>query len=261
MTTPYILGKSVAEFNEPSTTFLYALRRTEDGDLYLLKVNENDKSNVNLFGETIPSQFADYALGDDFFEGRGEDHVLDYTTADVKYEQWKFVNSEQTYYIDSDGYFTLDTSNLQLSEIEDIQIPAGHQQSFTISGENYNINLFDKLIEMGWNGLSSVALTISGNIGSTHPRKAALSIDKLFKNGLTIINNGNIVGCNGNLQNDPVVNRNFGIAISIEVPVTEFTNNGLIKAGVFNSQYANAFRGWTNITTWDNNGTWIGYDD
>jgi len=261
MTTPYILGKSVAEFNDPSSTFLYALRRTEDGDLYLLKINENDGSVIELFGENIPDAFAEYSLGDDFFEGRGEDHVLDYATSDVKYEQWKFLNSEQTYYIDSDGYFTLDTSNLELAPIEDIQIPNGHQQTFTLAGENYNINLFDKLIEMGWNGLSSVALTINGNIGSTHPTKAALTIDKLFKNGLTIINNGNIVGCNGNLQNDPVVNRNFGIAISIEVPVTEFTNNGLVKAGVFNAQYANAFRGFDNIDTWENNGTWTGYDD
>lgn len=261
MTTPFILGKSVAEFNDPASTFLYALRRTEDGDLYLLKVNENDGSVIELFGENIPAAFAEYALGDDFFEGRGEDHVLDYATSDVKYEQWKFVNAEQTYYIDSDGYFTLDTSNLELAPIEDIQIPNGHQQAFTLAGENYNINLFDKLIEMGWNGLSNVALTISGNIGSTHPTKAALTIDKLFKNGLTIINNGNIVGCNGNLQNDPVVNRNFGIAISIEVPVTQFTNNGLVRAGVFNSQYANSFRGKSNITTWVNNGTWTGYDD
>ena len=262
MTTPYILGKSVEEYNNPSATYLYALRRTEDGDLYLLKVSDTDpNADFQLFGEEVPAAFDDYQLGDDFFNGRGEDHELSFSSADVKYEQWKWVNAEQTYYIDSDGNFTLDTSKLQLSEVEDIQIPTGHQQTFTIVGENYNINLYDKLISMGWNGLSEAIVTINGNIGSTHPSKPALTIDKQFKNGVSIINNGNIIGCNGNLQNDPVVNRYNGYAILIETAVESFTNTGLMKAGVFNSQYANVFRGYANITTFSNTGTWIGYDD
>lgn len=262
MTTPYVLGKSVEEYNNPTSTYLYALRRTEDGDLYLLKVSETDPdASFKLFGEEVPADFEDYQLGDDFFNGRNEDHELVYDTADVKYEQWKWLNSQQTYYIDADGNFTLSTGNLELAQIEDIQIPVGHQQTFEIVGENYNVNLYNKLIEMGWNGLSEAIVTVTGNIRSTHPRKASLVIDKEFKNGLTIINNGNIIGCNGNLQSDPVVNRYYGIAINIETAVDTFTNSGLVKAGVFNGQYANVFRGFENIDTWTNTGTWTGYDD
>lgn len=263
--SPYVLGKSIDEFKNSPGTYLFALRRTEDGDLYLLKSKLTEAGDsAQLFGDDMPAEFIDYDFpGDDFFDGRGADKELEFSTDDVKYEQWKWEDSIRSYYLDTDGNFVLVTGeNIELSPIEDIQPPAGHMQTFSIVGENNNVNLYDKLISLGWNGVSEVTVNITGNIGSTSPTKPALMIDKQFKNGVTIINTGNIIGCNGNLQNDPVNNRYNGVAIIVETTVDQFTNNGLVKAGVFNGQYANVFRGFSNIGDFDGtNGTWIGYDD
>jgi hypothetical protein len=265
MTTPYVLGQSVGDFENSPGVYLFALRRTEEGDLYLLKVNLNDPNDsAQLFGDDMPAEFADYTFpGDDYFDGRDAAKLLEFSTDDVKYEQWKWEDSIRSYYIDTEGNFVLVTGeNVELPAIEDIQIPNGHAQTFDIVGENFNINLYDKLISMGWNGLSEVTVNITGDIGSTNPVKPALLITKQFKNGLTIINTGNIIGCNGNLQHDPVDNRYNGVAIVIETAVDTFTNSGLVKAGSFNGAYANVFRGFNNIDTWDNDGgTWTGYDD
>jgi hypothetical protein len=265
MTTPYVLGKSVENFKSSDGTYLFALRRTEDGDLYLLKAKLNDPNQeYELFGTAMPVEFADYDIpGDDWFDGRNEDHTLQFTREEVKYEQWKWEDTLRSYYIDSDGNFVLVTGeDVLLSQIDDIQIPVGHQQSFTIVGENYNINLYNHLIELGWNGVSEVNVTINGDIGSTHPSKPALLIDKQFINGLNIINNGNIIGCNGNLEYNPTANRYNGVAIIVETAVDSFENNGLLKAGVFNGEYANVFRGYSFVDTFEGSGgTWVGYDD
>jgi len=268
MTTPYILGKSVEEYNNPSVTYLYALRRTEDGDLYMLKSNIDSRStfSIEFFGDDgIPTAFSDFEFpGDDYFEGRGTDHELLYDSADVKYEQWKWVDRTQSYYIDNNGYLILNIGeHLPVTSVENIAIPAGHSQSFSIYGENYDINLYDTLISLGWNGISEVALTIEGNITSSRVGIPALYIDdREYINGISIINNGNIIGSNGNLDYNPVDNRNNGVAIAIETTITTFTNQGAIRAGSFNAQYANAFRGYDLITTYTNNGgSWIGYDD
>jgi hypothetical protein len=265
MTTPYVLGKSVEDFKNSPGVYLFALRRTEEGDLYLLKVNLNDPNDsAQLFGDDMPVEFVDYTFpGDDYFDGRNAAKTLEYSLDDVKYEQWKWEDSIRSYYVDTDGNLVLVTGeNIELSQFEDIKIPSGHAQEFDIVGENFNINLYDKLISLGWNGLSEVTVNITGNLRSTDPVKPALLIDRQFKNGLTIINTGSIVGCNGNLAHDPVENRYNGVAIVVETAVDQFTNSGLIKGGIFNSQYANVFRGYNNIDVFTSTGgTWIGNDD
>jgi hypothetical protein len=265
MSNTYVLGKTIADFSNSSDTYIFALRRNEDGELFLLKTNLNETSeDIKLFGNEIPVDFQSMDFpGDDYFEGRAADHTLENPIEDVKYEQWKWVNRTQSYYIDADGYFTLAIGeDINLSQVDDIIIPANHQQTFTIYGDVYDINLFDKLVEMGWNGISKVEVTIEGSIGSTHPSKPALFLDdRAYINGIDIINNGNITGCNGNINNNPVDNRNNGTAIVIDTSVSSFTNTGSLKAGVYNGNYANVFRGYDNIVEWTNTGSWIGYDD
>lgn len=264
MSDTYVVGKTVEEFNNSTDKYIFALRRTEDGDLYLLKANLTDSNEVvELFGEEVPAEFQSMDIpGSDYFDGRAQDHTLEYTTHDVKYEQWKWVNRTQSYFIDSDGFFTIAIGEEKhLPQFDDIRIPNGHSQQFTIVGNNYNINLYNMLIQMGWNGVSEVTVTNNGNIYSSQPTDAALVVDQKFLNGITIINNGNIIGCNGSLNNNPTDNRNFGLSISVETTVDSFVNNGTIKAGNFNGQYANVFRGYSNIVAYSGNGTWIGYDD
>jgi hypothetical protein len=267
MSDTYVVGKTITEFRNADDDYLFALRRTEDGDLYMLKSNIslNHSSVVELFGETPPDEFVEMDMpGDDYFEGRGTDHELVNTSAEVKYEQWKWVSRTQSYHIDSNGFLVLTVGeHLPVPAFEDVQIPYGHAQAFTLYGENYDVNLFDKLIQMGWNGISTVNLTIAGNLRSSHPQKSALYLDdRAFINGISIINTGNITGCNGDLTNNPVNDRNKGNAIAIETTVASFTNQGTIRAGSYNGQNANAFSGYSLITSYTNDGGhWYGYDD
>lgn len=265
MSDTYVVGKTVEEFKNSTDTYLFAIRKTDEGDLYLLKSNISEpQQNVELFGHTIPAEFQsiDYP-GDDYLDGRAEDHTLENTRDDVKYEQWKWVNRTQSYYIDQNGFFTLAVGeNRDLSEVDDIIITPNHVTSFTLVGEWYDVDLRNELIKMGWNGISRANVTITGNLHSSTPINAALTVKGDFPNGINITNNGNIFGCNGNSNFDPLDNRNYGVAISIETGVLTFTNGGTIKAGIFDGNYANAFRGYILISSFVNdNGSWIGYDD
>lgn len=264
MTTPYVVGKTVDQFKNSTDTYFFALRRSEDGDLYLTKTKLNSPSGtVDLFPSEVPELFADYDIpGDDYFDGRKEDHTLEYTEEELKYEQWKWVDGIRSYYIDSDGYFVVSIGkDVPLSIVEDIEVPTGHTQSFTLVGQRYNVNLYEELIQLGWNGVSEVTVTITGNIKSNSPTVPALTVDRPFVNGLTIVNNGSISGCNGSIEFNPTTNRNLGVAIAIDFAVDSFVNNGSLEAGIFNGEYANVFRGYSNIDSYSGAGTWIGYDD
>lgn len=267
MSNTYVLGKTIDDFNTPNDTYLFALRRNDDGDLYLLKTELRDSSKSELFGENIeniPAQFQTMEYpSDDYFDGRNANHTLQFTQDQVKYEQWKWVDRRQSYYIDANGFFTVCIGeDKELPYIEDIKIPVGHTQTFYLNGENYDVNLYDTLLGMGWNGVSSVVVHNNGNIRSSTVHNAALTLDnRAFINGVTIINNGSIIGYNGNLQYNPLNDRNLGLAISIETDIAEFTNVGTIKAGSFNNVFANAFRGFSHVDIFTNTGTWIGYDD
>lgn len=264
MTTPYVIGKTVDQFKNSSETYFFGLRRTEDGDLYLTKTKLNSGGDaVELFPTAVPAEFSSHEVpGDDYFDGRAEDHTLEYNAEELKYEQWKWVDGVRSYYIDSEGYFVVSIGkDVPLSIVEDIEVPQGHTQSFTIVGQNYNVNLYEKLIELGWNGVSEVTATITGSIKSNSPTVPALTIDKSFVNGLTIVNNGSISGCNGSIELNPITNRNFGVAVAIDYAVDSFVNNGTLEAGAFNGEYANVFRGYSNIDSYTGTGAWVGYDD
>lgn len=70
----------------------------------------------------------------------------------------------------------------------------------TIATNQTNLNLRDWAIANGWNGTSSIVITIAGgvNILSNNTGIVALTINGSWPNGVTLINNGNIVGRGGN---------------------------------------------------------------
>lgn len=87
--------------------YFYAIRRTDEGELFLSKIDQTKKGDsVTLIqGNATTNSFQNFDQGQDFFEGRDVFHEIVYE--DLKYEQFKWDNKSLFYYIDDDGYFTI----------------------------------------------------------------------------------------------------------------------------------------------------------
>jgi hypothetical protein len=83
--------------------FFYALRRTEQGELFFIKVDQldpNESIQVNKPGD--PSEnFNEFTQGQDFFEGRSQNHELLYTN--LNYEQLRWDDRNIYYYVNDEG--------------------------------------------------------------------------------------------------------------------------------------------------------------
>ena len=83
--------------------YFYGLRRTEDGDLYMGKLNTlspSDSLEINLpidSDETFP----DFEHGVDFTEGRDDNHTI--VWEGLNYEQYRWDNRSLFYYINDEG--------------------------------------------------------------------------------------------------------------------------------------------------------------
>lgn len=88
--------------------FFYAIRRNEDGELFLSKVDSAKKGDtvVVFTGEISAETLQNFEDGQAFFEGRDVYHELVYPDT-LKYEQYKWDDKSVFYYIDDDGQFTI----------------------------------------------------------------------------------------------------------------------------------------------------------
>jgi hypothetical protein len=83
--------------------YFYGLRRTDEGDLYIGKVDQlsaNDPVSINNPGN-IDDNFKDFDQGYDFFEGRDLNHAKPFKN--LRYEQFRWDDVNLNYYINSDG--------------------------------------------------------------------------------------------------------------------------------------------------------------
>ena len=83
--------------------YFYGLRRTDDGDLYLIKADAlktTDGVQVNKPGD--PTQnLPDFQRGIEFFSGRDEEHNKTYEN--LNYEQYRWHDRSLFYYVDDEG--------------------------------------------------------------------------------------------------------------------------------------------------------------
>ena len=87
--------------------YFYGLRRTDDGELYMGKLDQlraDDVITVNNPGAS-EDNYNDFELGIDFTEGRDVTHQLVY--ANIKYEQYRWDGRDVFYYIDDDGQLVI----------------------------------------------------------------------------------------------------------------------------------------------------------
>ena len=106
MPSTYYLGQSPDEALGDSPRYWYALRRNEDGELFLLRsdqLKDKDSIELNLPGE--PSEnFEDFEPGIDYFDGIQEDHEVEYDN--LVWTQYRWDNRNLLYYVDNQGRLT-----------------------------------------------------------------------------------------------------------------------------------------------------------
>jgi hypothetical protein len=101
----------------------------------------------------------------------------------------------------------------------------------TITSNQTNLNLRTWAIANGWNGTTAATITINSGvyIYSTSTGTAGMTIDGSWPSGVTVINNGFILGCGGTGGMNAAGSAG-GNAISLGTSVT-ITNNSYIAGG------------------------------
>jgi hypothetical protein len=90
-------------FSSVQTRFFYGLRRTDEGELFVAKMDQLKKEDsiaVNNPGNP-EDNYDNFEEGQDFFEGRDVNHRLVYEN--LRYEQYKWDNQNIYYYINDEG--------------------------------------------------------------------------------------------------------------------------------------------------------------
>ena len=87
--------------------YFYGLRRTDEGELYIGKVDQlsaNDPVTINLPGN-IDDNYKEFDQGYDFYEGRDLNHGKPFKN--LKYEQFRWDDVNLNYYINDEGEFVV----------------------------------------------------------------------------------------------------------------------------------------------------------
>jgi hypothetical protein len=106
MPSTYYLGTSPDEALGDSPRYWYAIRRNEDGELFLLRsdqLKDKDSVELNIPGDPA-SNFEDFEPGVDFFDGITQDHEVEYEN--LVWTQYRWDNRNMLYYIDDEGRLT-----------------------------------------------------------------------------------------------------------------------------------------------------------
>jgi len=106
MSDNYYLGTTPSQSLGDSPRYWYALRRTEDGELYFLRsdqLKDKDSVEINIPGDPAEN-FEDFEPGVDFFEGISADQEIEY--ANLIWTQYRWDNRNVLYYIDNEGRLT-----------------------------------------------------------------------------------------------------------------------------------------------------------
>jgi hypothetical protein len=102
MPSTYYLGNSPDEALGDSPRYWYALRRNDDGELFLFRSDQlKDKDSVELNIPGDPAEnFEDFEPGVDYFEGIESNHEIAYEN--LVWVQYRWDNRTMLYYIGPD---------------------------------------------------------------------------------------------------------------------------------------------------------------
>ena len=103
--SPYYLGTTPQESLGESTRYWYALRRNEDGELFLVRsdqISDLDAYELNIPGPSS-EDFDNFVVGVDYLDGINEEHEK--VKQNMNYPQYKWDNRSLFYYVDEEGMF------------------------------------------------------------------------------------------------------------------------------------------------------------
>jgi hypothetical protein len=103
MSNNYSFGRDADNMLGGAPRYFYGLRRTDDGELFLSKVDQvspTDSVQINAPGNPA-GNFDDFQVGQDFTEGRDVYHNLVFEN--LNYEQYKWDDRNVLYYINDEG--------------------------------------------------------------------------------------------------------------------------------------------------------------
>ena len=99
----YYLGRDPVEILGDSPRYWYALRRNQDGELFIVRsdqVSDKEAYSINIPGP-VEENFEDFEPGVDYFDGTTEDHEPAYEN--MYYTQYRWDDRSMFYYVDSQG--------------------------------------------------------------------------------------------------------------------------------------------------------------
>ena len=102
----YYLGRDPVETLGNSPRYWYALRRNDDGELYIVRSDQViDKEAYELNIPGAPEEnFEDFEPGVDYFDGIAADHEVEYEN--LVFTQYRWDNRNILYYVDNEGRLT-----------------------------------------------------------------------------------------------------------------------------------------------------------
>jgi hypothetical protein len=98
-----MVGNNNDEMDNHNYRYFYGLKRNDDGELFLTRVDINDPDavlEINAPGDPL-NNFNDFQEGQDFFEGRDSRHDLIYKN--LNFEQLRWDSKRLVYYINDQG--------------------------------------------------------------------------------------------------------------------------------------------------------------
>ena len=103
MASNYYIGTSPDEALGDSPRYFYAIRRNDDGEIFLIRSDQlRDKTSIDLNRPGDPAEnFEQFVPGTDYFDGVNEDHELSYDN--IFWTQYRWDNRNMLYYVDNEG--------------------------------------------------------------------------------------------------------------------------------------------------------------
>ena len=111
--TTYYVGNNPDQLIQQlgEARYFYAIRRTEDGYLYLYKTDQlagqDDVVQINRLGDDPTKDYSDFEFGVDFFDGRLENHEIDPNIENIIWEQYRWDSRNIFYYVNDNGEFVV----------------------------------------------------------------------------------------------------------------------------------------------------------
>ena len=106
MSDNYYLGTTPQQSLGDSPRYWYALRRNQDGELFLYRsdqLKDKDSIELNLPG-AVEENFEDFEPGVDYFDGVTQDHEIEHDN--LVWTQYRWDNRNMLYYVDNQGRLT-----------------------------------------------------------------------------------------------------------------------------------------------------------